>query len=201
MAALVNSWLTGLSKATTLETSRLLLRAISAGDAEHIQQALNDTKVSEQLSYTPHPYTIEMAETWVKNVNFGMDRGNCCYWTICEKSTNSFVGSVGLSLFPDQDNAELHYWLASPFWGKGYCTESCKRVISYVFEELKAYRLQVTHRKNNDASKSVIAKCGFIMEGELRGSLKRFGKYENVIYYGLIRDEYFKLKEQGKFAV
>lgn len=201
MTALVNSWLTGLSKAKTLETSRLIIRSLTAGDAENIQQALNDKRVSEQLSYTPHPYTIEMAEIWLKNVNFGMDRGNCCYWAICQKSDNKFMGTVGTSLFPDQDNAELHYWMAYPFWSKGYCTESSKRVITHVFEDIKAFRLQVTHREQNIASKSVILKCGFTLEGNLRGALKRFGKYENVMYYGLLRDEYFKLKEQGTFAV
>lgn len=201
MAALVNSWLTGLSKAKLLETSRLTIRPLTVSDTNNIQKALNDKKVSEQLSYTPHPYTIEMAEIWMKNVNFGMDKNNCCYWAIYTKDTNEFVGTSGLSLFSDQDNAELHYWIAADFWNKGYATESSKRVITYLFEELNSYRLQITHREHNIASQKVILKCGFTLEGKLRGSLKRFGKYENVMYYGLLRDEYFKLKEQGNFAV
>ena len=77
--ALVDGWLSGLKKAPILSSERLILRPVTAGDAAFIQASIDDKRVCDNLSYTPHPYTIEMAETWVKNVNFGMTNGNCCY--------------------------------------------------------------------------------------------------------------------------
>lgn len=201
MCALVDGWLTGLKLAPSLESNRLLMRPICAGDVAHIQQCVDDVRVSNNLSYTPHPYTMEMAETWTRNVNYGMSLGNCCYWTICEKETGEFVGSMGLSIFREQEYCEMHYWIAADQWNKGYCTESAKRIVVYVFEKLNMHRLQITHREHNIASKRVIEKCGFTFEGSARESLKRFGKFENVFSYSILRNEYFALKEKGIFDV
>jgi RimJ/RimL family protein N-acetyltransferase len=140
---------------------------------------------------------MEMAETWTRNVDKGMAYGNCCYWTICDRKTNNFVGSMGLSLYREQENCELHYWISADEWNKGYCTEASKRTIVHVFEDLNMHRAHVTHRENNTPSQKVIEKCGFIFEGISRESLKRFGNFENVMMYGLLRNEYLALKAKG----
>lgn len=197
--ALVDSWLVGLKNAPSLFTARLHLRAMNAGDVSNIQYHINTEAVCNNLSYTPHPYTMEMAENWMRNVNAGMANGNCRYWSMCDRSNEQFIGSMGLSLYRDQEGAEMHYWLGEPFWNNGYCTEAAKRVIIYVFEDLKLHRLQITHRENNIGSRRVIEKCGFVREGCMRDYLKRFGKFENVISYSMLNGEFFELKKQGRF--
>ncbi|MDR1173529.1 MAG: GNAT family N-acetyltransferase [Puniceicoccales bacterium] len=199
MCALVDSWLQGLKKAPILYSQRLLLRPVCVGDVVYVQRCVNDRRISDNLSYTPHPYTMEMAETWTRNVDKGMGQGTCCYWTICHRKTNVFIGSMGLSLCGEQENCELHYWISADEWNKGYCTEASKRAIVHAFEDLNMHRAHVTHREKNMASKIVIEKCGFVLEGISRESLKRFGKFENVIMYGLLRDEYLALKAKGLY--
>lgn len=194
--SLVDGWLSGLKKAPILTSERLVLRPITAGDAAFIQASVDDKRVCDNLSYTPHPYTMEMAETWVKNVNFGMTNNNCCYWTICENNTQVPVGSMGISIFREQEGAEMHYWINANFWNKGYCSEAAKRTISHVFDTLKAHRLAITHREHNIASKRVIEKCGFIFEGEERDGLKRHGTFENVLRYSMLYDDYVRAKQQ-----
>jgi RimJ/RimL family protein N-acetyltransferase len=142
---------------------------------------------------------MEMAENWTRNVDQGMIRGTCCYWTICQKKTNNFIGSMGLSLCSEQENCELHYWISADEWNKGYCTEASKRTLMHAFEDLKMHRAHVTHRENNLASQSVIMKCGFVFEGKSRESLKRFKKFENVMMYGLLQNEYLALKAKGLY--
>jgi RimJ/RimL family protein N-acetyltransferase len=189
----------GLKKAPQLYTDRLSLRAMHAGDASDIQYHVNTKAVCDNLSYTPHPYTMEMAENWIRNVNYGMNNGTCCYWSICDRVTGEFIGSMGISVFREQDGSEIHYWIGEKFWNKGYCTEASKRTIKHVFDDLKLHRLQVTHRKENVGSKRIIEKCGFVFEGEFRDELKRFGVYENVVHYSMLADEFFKLKKEGMF--
>lgn len=198
--ALVDSWLTGLKNAPSLYSERLHLRAMNAGDVNNVQYHVNTEAVCNNLSYTPHPYTMEMAENWMRNINAGMGYGNCRYWSICDRSSEQFIGSMGLSLYKEQEGAEMHYWLGEPFWNKGYCTEAAKRTIVYVFEELKLHRLQITHREGNIASRRVIEKCGFVFEACMRDYLKRFGKFENVLSYSMLSDEFFALKKQGRFG-
>jgi RimJ/RimL family protein N-acetyltransferase len=198
--ALVDSWLNGLKKAPLLESGRLFMRPMCAGDLSFIHENMNDKRISYNLSYTPHPYTVEMAENWMKNIDYGMSHANCCYWAVCEKETKAPIGSMGISIFKEQEGAEMHYWINADHWNRGYCTESSKRMIVHVFDILNAHRLAITHRENNLPSKKVIEKCGFVYEGMQRDGLKRFGKFENVICYSMLRDDYKKLKSQNVFS-
>ena len=34
-----------------------------------------------------------------------------------------------------EDHAEVGYWIARPYWGKGICTEALQMVINYCFKE------------------------------------------------------------------
>jgi RimJ/RimL family protein N-acetyltransferase len=138
-----------------------------------------------------------MAENWTRNVNYGMGNGSCCYWAVCDSKVGTFIGTMGLSLNAEQEGCEIHYWINADHWNKGYCTEAAKRTVTHVFEDLHMHRLYVTHREGNIASKTVIKKCGFISEGIIRESLKRFGKFENVVAYSILRDEYLAMKEKG----
>ncbi|MDR1433442.1 MAG: GNAT family N-acetyltransferase [Puniceicoccales bacterium] len=199
MCALVDSWLVGLKRAPILHSARLLLRPVCVGDVVHIQSSIDDKRVCDNLSYVPHPYTVEMAETWTRNVNFGMANGSCCYWTICDQKTEEFIGSMGLSIHNEQDGCEMHYWVNADQWNKGYCTEAAKRTIVHAFEDIGMHRVFITHRENGLASKTVIKKCGFVLEGILRDSLKRFGKFENVATYSMLHDEYLAMKKNGLY--
>jgi RimJ/RimL family protein N-acetyltransferase len=197
VSALVDSWLSGLKNAPHLYSQRLLIRPIHVSDVEMIQKSINDKRVCDNLSYTPHPYTVEMAESWVRNVNAGMAAGTCRYWTIVHRESKNFIGSIGLSIFKEQEGCEIHYWINADEWNRGYCSEATKRVIKYAFEDLNIHRLYVTHRENNAPSEKIIKKCGFIFEGKQRDGLKRFGKFENVMTYSMLRDEYLAMKRNG----
>jgi RimJ/RimL family protein N-acetyltransferase len=176
-----------------------MLRPIRVADADEIRESVNDRRVCDNLSYTPHPYTMEMAESWVRNVNYGMANGTCCYWTICDKKTEKFIGSIGLSIYSEQEGCEIHYWINANEWNRGYCTEAVKRVIKYVFEDKNIHRLYVTHREHNAPSERIIKKCGFVFEGKQRDGLKRFGKFENVMAYSMLQNEYLAMKKNGLY--
>jgi RimJ/RimL family protein N-acetyltransferase len=140
---------------------------------------------------------MEMAENWTRNVNYGMANDSCCYWAICDPKTETFIGTMGLSISREQEGCEMHYWINADHWNNGYCTEAAKRTVIHVFEDLKMHRLYITHRAGGIASKKVIAKCGFVFEGVIRESLKRLGKFEDVISYSILQNEYLAMKKNG----
>jgi RimJ/RimL family protein N-acetyltransferase len=164
ISAWVNSWLRRLKNAPQLDTSCLVLRAMHASDVFEIQYHVNPKAVCYNVDYTPHPYTMEMAENWMRNISHCIERRTCCYWAACALTSGEFIGSIGINIFREQDGGELDYWIGERFWNQGYCTEAAKRVMMYVFEDLKRHRLQITHRKGNVASRKVIEKCGFVFE-------------------------------------
>lgn len=41
-----------------------------------------------------------------------------------------------------RDTAELGYWLAEPYWGRGLMTEAVRAVTRYAFDELGLFRIE-----------------------------------------------------------
>ncbi|MDR3143552.1 MAG: GNAT family N-acetyltransferase [Puniceicoccales bacterium] len=186
-------FLTGLEKALPVETERLRLRPLVEDDEVEIARYLNDLEVAKGLTYSPYPYTLEMAAQWLQEVAFASQRDQVRYWAITPREGGNFLGILGFSLCRTHDKAEMHYWLGRPFWNRGYTTEAALAMIPFIFtQEATLQRLEINYRTCNSASGRVIEKCGFVFEGELRAYVKRFGHYDDVRFYSLLRREVMK---------
>ncbi|MDR0444743.1 MAG: GNAT family N-acetyltransferase [Puniceicoccales bacterium] len=168
---------------------RLRLRPLAEGDTMEMARYLNDREVAEGLTYSPYPYTHDMAVAWLKDVAFASQQDRVLYWAITDGEMEKFMGIVGFSLYREHDKAEMHYWLGRPYWNCGYATEVAKALIPFIFAKVQIQRLEINHFTRNGASRRVIEKCGFVYEGELRAYVKRFGKYEDVKFYSLLKSE------------
>jgi RimJ/RimL family protein N-acetyltransferase len=193
--------LSGLEKSPSLETPRLQLRALVEEDATEMARYLNDREVADGLTYSPYPYTLDTAKTWLKDVAFAAQQGQSLYWAITHRESRAFMGTIGFSLCRMHDKAEMHYWLGRSYWNHGYMTEAAKALIPFIFAQEHIHRLEVNHFTRNVASERVIEKCGFIFEGELRAYVKRFGRYENVRFYSLLKSELEGEKDGKSIAI
>jgi RimJ/RimL family protein N-acetyltransferase len=189
--------LSGLEKSPSLEAPHLQLRALVEEDVTEMARYLNNFEVAEGLTYSPYPYTLDMAKTWLKDVAFAAQQGQSLYWAITHREGGVFMGIIGFSLCRIHDKAEMHYWLGRPYWNHGYTTEAAKTLIPFIFAQERIHRLEVNHFTRNIASQHVIEKCGFVFEGELRSYAKRFERYENVRFYSLLKNE-LEGKKDGK---
>jgi RimJ/RimL family protein N-acetyltransferase len=185
----------GLARCPVLSSERLTLRTIGEKDLGEIIHLLSDYETVWMLTYAPWPYTVQDAMQWVNHVNGMCMASMGCFWGIHD-GENAFIGTAGLSIFPEHEKAELHYWLGKAYWGQGYGTEIAQRVIDYAFEHLKLNRLEVNHMVRNVRSQHVIEKCGFRLEGTLRSYVKRFNQFEDVKLYGLLGEEYKARRRQ-----
>jgi RimJ/RimL family protein N-acetyltransferase len=188
-------FLSGLEKAPPLMTQRLCLRPLVEEDVVEIARYLNDFEVANGLTYSPYPYTLDMAKTWLKDVSFAAQQDQSMYWAIVHRESGGFMGTIGFSFYRIHDRAEMHYWLGRPYWNGGYTTEAAKALIPFIFAQQPVQRLEINHFTRNLASRRVIEKCGFFFEGELRAYVKRFERYEDVRFYSLLRNE---VKERQK---
>jgi RimJ/RimL family protein N-acetyltransferase len=62
--------------------------------------------------------------------------------------------------------AEVGYWVAVPFWGRGIATAAVKEVIRYAFVDLTLSRLYADCLAKNLSSARVLQKCGFLEIGQ-----------------------------------
>jgi RimJ/RimL family protein N-acetyltransferase len=69
------------------------------------------------------------------------------------------VGSCGLGRRPS-GSVEMGYWIARPFWGRGYATEACRALVE-IARTLGLPCLEGSHFLDNPASARVLEKLGF----------------------------------------
>jgi ribosomal-protein-alanine N-acetyltransferase len=130
-----------------------------------------------------------------------MEHGNVL--AIEHREDRRVIGSLGMhkppfeSLPPEQNpyphlrTCEIGYVLAKPYWGQGLMPEAVRRVQSYLFEELAADLVFVSHYDFNTQSRRVIEKCGFRFLYESEHFAKQIGKTFLTRRYCLDRASYF----------
>ena len=98
------------------------------------------------------------------------------------------IGSIGLMVGKDvhRFTAELGYWLAEPFWGKGVMTEAVKRITEYAFRCFGLKRVYAEPYTSNRASARVLEKAGFKYEGLLRASAFKDGRLVDQLLYARV---------------
>jgi ribosomal-protein-alanine N-acetyltransferase len=177
----------------TLTTRRLVLRAFEDADAEPLFVHAANPNVTRFTLWDHH-----------KSINdtlaFVRDYARCRYlegtpepYAIALQSDpyHRPVGALGC-FWASQPNRtmELGYWLAESFWGQGLTVEACRAVLGHTFGECEPERIQARVIAGNDPSRRVLEKLGFSYEGTMRSSLFRRGRFEDVMYFSLLRGEW-----------
>ena len=79
------------------------------------------------------------------------------------------IGSIGVFRQEKihKQTAELGYYIAQEYWGKGIMTEAVKQICAYVFGSSDIIRIYAEPFAHNNASCRVLEKAGFQYEGTL----------------------------------
>ncbi|MDX1556875.1 MAG: GNAT family N-acetyltransferase [Xanthomonadales bacterium] len=174
----------------TLQTQRLILRPFQRSDAPEVQRLAGDRAVADTTLAIPHPYEDGMAEEWIATHQPKFEAGELADFAITLRDDGALVGAIGLAVNQRFDSAVLGYWIGVPFWNRGYCTEAAVAVIDYGFAELDLNRIHAPHLMRNPASGRVMEKAGMTREGVTRQSVKKWGRYEDLVLYGILREDW-----------
>ncbi|UNJ81355.1 GNAT family N-acetyltransferase [Metabacillus dongyingensis] len=173
-----------------LETEKTLLRAFEPEDAPFVEELAGDKRVAATTITIPHPYPPGSAVNWIEKHKERAEKKESYIFAIEEKSDGKLIGTVTLRIENNHKRAELAYWFGVPFWGKGYATESIGKVLEFGFENVGLNRIWATVMKKNIASSKVLTKNGFNHEGTFPKHDLKWGKFEDVEYYGLLNDDF-----------
>lgn len=181
------------ASADTIETNRLMLRALCSIDVDSLQVLLQERDIASMTRAIPHPYPPGAAEKWLEEQLVAERVGDAWVRVVTRKSdepisqdVRPLIGVVGLAICQENQNAELGYWLGKPYWGQGYCTEAAQAVVQFGFQELGLFRIHAHHFARNEASGRVLSKLGMSREGCLRKHVRKWGRFEDVIMYGML---------------
>ncbi len=138
----------------TLTTDRLTLRPLEPADGPAVERGCGSWNVARMTTRIPHPYPPGSAVEWIAN------RAPDAHHFAIEHQ-GDLIGVIS-------HETEIGYWLAEPFWGRGFATEAARRVVAFAFDDLRLDRLVSGHFADNPASGRVLQKCGFRYTGEIR---------------------------------
>lgn len=135
----------------------------------------------------PHPYGRADAERFLAMVS----RQDPTTFFALEVDGEA-AGGIGVSLHGDVERltAELGYWLARPFWGRGIMSAA---VAAFTRERMRVHglvRVYALPYASNPASARVLEKAGFVCEGRMRRSVIKDGVILDQLLYACV-DEAF----------
>ena len=138
-------------------TPRLLLRPGWSEDAPALAAAIGDEMIVRNLATAPWPYSLRDAEAFLAQPR---DPAMPSF-LIFERTDGApnLVGSCGLGRRPS-GSVEMGYWIARPYWGRGYATEASVALID-IARTLGFTQLEGSHFIDNPASGRVLEKLGF----------------------------------------
>lgn len=158
-------------------------------DAKDLATALSNKKVLDNLrDGLPYPYTEQDGKEYISLM---LDAGENNAFAFAITVDGKAIGSI--SAFR-QDNiqkqtAELGYYIAEEYWGKGIMTEAIKQLCNYVFTHTDIIRIYAEPFAHNIASCRVLEKAGFKCEGTLRSNAVKNGKVLDMKMYSRLKTE------------
>lgn len=165
------------------------IRKWELSDAKDLAAALSNKKVQDNLrDGLPYPYTEQDGKEFISAM-ISADENETFAFAITVD--NMVLGSIGIFRQGNihRQTAELGYYIAEEYWGKGIMTEAVKQICEYVFANSDIIRIYAEPFAYNIASCRVLEKVGFQYEGTLRSNAVKNSKVIDMKMYSLLKEE------------
>lgn len=163
---------------------KVRLRPWELSDLSILVKYANNKKIADKLTDAfPHPYTESDGISFIERMSvFEPAR------VFAIEVDGEPVGSIGI--FPKEDvhrkNAEIGYWLAEPYWGRGIVTEAIHLIVEYGKATFDINRIYAVPFGNNPASQHVLEKAGFTLEARLKNAIYKNGEFLDELIYSFL---------------
>jgi [ribosomal protein S5]-alanine N-acetyltransferase len=167
---------------------RFFLNEFQGDDRSALVQHLADREIYERTLRIPYPYTEACADEWFRILDALMTLHQEPIHFVIRDRDGQLIGSVGFNELEKGHRAEIGYWLARPWWGKGLMTAAVGRMCDFAFAHWKLVRITGHVFSANEASARVLQKNGFAFEGLLRKHYLKDGRFLDCRLYARVLD-------------
>jgi ribosomal-protein-alanine N-acetyltransferase len=94
-------------------------------------------------------------------------------------------------------NATIGYYVGSANNGQGYATAAVKHAVGFAFNSIGLHRVEAGVMDHNPASKRVLEKAGFRLEGYARNYLKIDGEWRDHHIFAITKEDWAGVGEEG----
>lgn len=170
-----------------IRTERLLLRAFANADADNLVRIAGQRSIADTTISVPHPFTCADALQWIERSQAETLASDHMGFAVADHH-GELIGYAGLhDINREHGQAELAFWIDPMRQGQGFAFEAAKGVVNFAFDSLEIHRICAYHMTRNEASGKLLKKLGFEQEGYLRHRVRKWGQFEDVKLWALLR--------------
>jgi RimJ/RimL family protein N-acetyltransferase len=173
-----------------LKGEKVILRSINRADLPRLCEFNNDLEVElagggdppipQSLARLEAEFEQEAAKGGRDGARFAIEAnekiiGQCALFNFNETARTCELGiAIG-----DKD-----------YWGHGYGRDAIRLLLDYAFRYRNIRRVWLSVQGNNERAIRAYQACGFVEEGRLRVHVWSDGRYVDLVYMGLLREEW-----------
>lgn len=173
-----------------LHGEKVLLRAIQSIDLRRQWEFNNDLEF-ELLGGgdPPEPQALERLEAeWAERVHRGGRDG----MNFAIEADGLYIGTCGLfGVDATARTCEVGIGIGDPAYrGRGYGRDALRVLLDYAFRLRNFRKVWLRVNGDNARASATYRACGFVEEGRLRRHVWSAGEYVDLVYMGLLREEW-----------
>ena len=152
--------------------------------------ALNNEKILNNLrDGLPFPYTEKDAAEYISAMLSANENDTFAYAVTIDDRAVGSIGAFRQSNIHRQ-TAELGYYLAEEYWGRGVMTEAIRQICVRIFECTDILRIYAEPFAYNTGSRRALEKAGFTYEGTMKSNAVKNGRVLDMTMYALTKESY-----------
>ena len=164
-----------------------ILRKWQLSDAADLAAALSNKNILNNLrDGLPYPYTEVDASDYIIAMLSSDENSTFAYAITIGGRVVGNIGAFRQSNIHCR-TAELGYYLAEKYWGKGVMTDAVRQLCDMLFSQTDILRIFAEPFAYNTGSRRVLEKAGFQLEGILKNNAYKNGQVLDMALYALTR--------------
>lgn len=173
-----------------LHTERLYLQTARLRDVPELYTWTRDPQVHRYLAFDG-PESPKQTMEFVRTTRREQRRGEALVYVIHEAGNRAAIGCCGAHHLDPACwyQAEIGYWLARPYWRRGYMHEALREFLAHLFGTIGLARLYAGVLPGNTASVGLLERLGFTYEATLRQHVRKQGRYTDLVQFSLLASD------------
>lgn len=173
-----------------LETERLILRHITKADSDVMLKLRSDVAAMRYLD-RPIAVSIDDVHALLRRMDDDIDNNDGVSWGLELKQSGQLIGTLGYyRLKKEHFRGEIGYMLFPSHWRKGLMSEAMHRVMDYGFNTLGFHSIEADINPDNEASKGILLKMGFVQEAYFKENCFYEGKFLDTMIFSMLKKDF-----------
>ena len=160
----------------SMDSKRVYIRTIRSSDGREVVALANASAELHQPWISP-PLTAHMFKAYLRRCHRDDNEG----LVVCLVGSEKIVGVININNIVRGSflSASLGYYGSAKRQGLGYMTEALDLVVRFAFDDLGLHRIEANIQPCNHASRNLVKRCGFTLEGESEDFLYINGRWRD----------------------